>query len=283
MFNFHDSESIHVKDIVLRVEDIDKAERFYREVMGFKLLDKKDEEVSLSADGKNMLIKLISPPGIVAKIPRRAGLYHFAILLPDPIYLGLLLKHFRDLGYPLVGGSNHGVSQALYLEDLDGNGIEVYADIDSKEWKWEENSIEMVTLPLDYKRLIEETGDRKWEAMPEGTLIGHIHLHVADIEEGKNFYLEGIGMDLVMEMKGSAAFTSSRGYHHHIAFNIWNGRGAKQLEDKAAGMEYYTIEYPSKETLNGAIERIKALGFEINHIDGEVFTKDPSGNRIRLV
>lgn len=229
------------------------------------------------------MISLISSGDFIPKPSRRTGLYHLAILLPDSIQLGLLLKHIRDRAYSITGGSNHGVSEAIYLEDLDDNGIEIYADLPSNLWGKDKDKIDMVTLPLDYNTLIEKTGDLQWKGMPSNAIIGHIHLHVADLEESKEFYVDGMGLDLVMEMPNSAVFLSSAGYHHHIAFNIWNGKDAQPLPDNSVGMKYYVISFPNKETRDNIINNLESLGYGVFTENDNMFIKDPSDNVIKLM
>lgn len=283
MYRFHTKENIYVTEIALKVQDITRAIGFYTNILGFKILEEKEEEVILTVDGSTPIIRLISSKDIIPKIPRRTGLYHFAILLPDNIQLGLFLKHIRDKAYPIIGGSNHGVSEAIYLEDPDDNGIEIYADLPSDLWRRNNDKIEMVTLPLDYNTLIEKTGDAQWKGMPSNAIIGHIHLHVADLEESKKFYIDGMGLDLVMEMPNSAVFLSSAGYHHHIAFNIWNGKGAEALPDNSVGMKYYTVKLPNEETRHDIVNNLENLGYNVFMESDNIFVKDPSNNLIKLL
>lgn len=283
MKKFHEYPNRFVTEIVLKVEDLKRSLDFYKDIIGFKVLDRKEKEVTLSADGSTPLVTLIQPEDVIKKIPRRSGLYHFALLLPDRLHLGLFLKNINDKNYPIIGGSNHGVSEAIYLQDPDDNGIEVYTDIDSSKWTWKGNQVEMVTEPLDYKGLLEETGDNKWNGISKETIIGHIHLHVDDLDKAREFYIKGLGFDEVMEMGSSALFLSSGGYHHHIGLNTWNGRGAEPLPQNSAGMKYYTIKLPSKDTINDAMDRLRKLGFNVMEEDDHFYAKDPSGNFIRLV
>lgn len=283
MSRYHEKPSIFVNQIVLKVLDIEKSIKFYTEIMGFKILGRKEKEVILTADGINPMITIIEPDNVIPKLPRRTGIYHFALLLPSRFHLGLFLKHIRDLGYPTIGGSNHGVSEAIYLEDPDDNGIEVYRDIDSKEWKQNGNQVNMVNEPLDYKGIIEEAGQENWNGIPQETIIGHIHLHVGDLDEAKRFYCDGLGLDLVMKMANSALFISSGGYHHHIGLNIWNGKNAPSLPDNAAGMKYYTLVFPDIETRENTINNLKDLGYKVIKEKEDIFIKDPSDNLIKLV
>lgn len=280
---YHSKENIHPTDIVLRVQDIDRSEEFYREVLGLKLLERKDREISLTADGKKRLIRLISPENVVIKPPRRTGLYHFALLLPNRAQLALFFKHIRRLGYPLIGASDHGVSQAVYLEDLDGNGIEVYADIDINRWHRKEANKEITSKPLDYRGLIKEVEGLRWKGLPQETIMGHIHLQVSDLEEAKKFYIDGIGLELIREIPNSAVFTASAGYHHHIAFNIWNSKGAEPLPKESVGMEYYSLKFPNEGLLKKTVKKLSGLGFKSFENRGKIFVEDPSRNKIALI
>ena len=275
--NFH-SNNIYVSELLLKVQDINRAKEFYQSIMGFKILKDSPSQVQLTANGKDPIISLIEPDNVKVKAGRRTGLYHIAILLTDKIQLGLFLKNLKDKSYPIVGGSNHGVSNALYLQDPDDNGIEVYADLDSNQWKRNDKEVEMVSLPLDYESLISNTGDKVWQGAPSNTIIGHIHLHVRDLDEADKFYIEGLGMDLVSRAGRSASFYSSKGYHHHIAANIWNGRGSPPLDQDSVGMKHYTIKFPNEKLLKDTFNRIKEQGYESFEDDGDIFVADPSSN-----
>lgn len=282
MNKFHDN-NIFVREIRLKVLDIEKSKEFYTEIMGFKVLESNKKEITFTTDGINSILSITQPKDVVPKLPRRTGIYHFALLLPSRKDLGLFLKHIRDNDYPIIGGSNHGVSEAVYLQDPDDNGIEVYADIDSSLWKWKENQISMVSDPLDYKGIIDETGEAKWSGIPKDTIIGHIHLHVGDLEKAKDFYCNGLGFDLVMNMANSALFLSSAGYHHHIGLNIWNGINAPSLPDNSVGMEYYTLVFPDETTRENKINNLKHMGYDVFNKNSLIFTKDPSNNLVQLI
>lgn len=282
MKNFH-SDNVYVSELVLKVEDINRGKEFYQSVMGFKILEDKGKEVKLTANGKDTIITLLQPKDVKPKEQRRTGLYHIAILSPDLIQLGLFLRNIREKSYPIIGGSNHGVSNAVYLQDPDDNGIEIYADVDPSKWNRDEKMVEMVTLPLDYDKLIEDAGDKKWEGAPSDTIIGHIHLHVRNIDEADKFYMEGLGMDLTSRVRNSASFYSSKGYHHHIAANIWNGRGSMPLDENSAGMKYYTLKFPNEGLLDETFNRLKDQGYKSYEKDGDKFIEDPSSNLIKFI
>lgn len=282
MKDYHYKPNIYVSELVLKCIDIERAIKFYTKIMGFSLLRMDGNEAVFTADGFNPILTVIEPEDIVPKVPKRTGLYHFAILLPSRYDLGLFIKKIRDEWYPIIGGAHHGVSEAIYLEDPDGNGIEVYRDVPSSEWDRAGDRINMVTEPLDYEDLIGLTGEDKWNKAPLKTIIGHIHLHVGDLEETRKFYCDGLGFDLVMEAGTSAIFLSSGGYHHHIGLNVWNGRNAEPQGDNEVGMKYYSIVFPDEESLVETMDNLKNRGYQVIEEDGEFYTKDPSDNIIRL-
>jgi len=192
---FHQPPHIYTREVILKVTDLDKLTRFYTEIIGFTVLEKGDNRVVLTADGKNPLLVLEQPEHILPKEPRRTGLYHFALLLPTRADLGKAIKHFSKHQIPL-GASDHLVSEALYLSDPDGNGIEIYRDRDPETWKWQNDFVAMSTDPLDARAIVEESGSEEWKGLPEGTLMGHVHLHVASLPETQAFY-EALGFNVV--------------------------------------------------------------------------------------
>lgn len=282
MMKFHSKPNIFVNELVLKITDIDRSIKFYTKIMGFSILNKNGKEAVLTADGFNPIVTLIEPEDVVPKIPKRTGLYHFAVLLPNRNELGLFLKNISEQWYPIIGGSDHGVSEAIYLEDPDGNGIEVYRDVDEAQWSKSGDRINMISDPLDYDQLIAEGGADKWGHTPLNTIIGHIHLHVGDLDEAKRFYSDGLGFDLVMEADKSAIFLSTGGYHHHIGLNIWNGRNAEPLPDNSVGMKYYSIIFPDGDARENVLDNLANLGYELIREGNDIFTKDPSSNLIKL-
>lgn len=279
---FHDTPNIYPRDVVLKVVDLKRSLEFYQKTMGLRVLEEKENKYVLTADGTAPLVTIMTSEGIKPKTPRRSGLYHFAVLLPDKLFLGLFLKNILDQQYPLTGGAHHGVSDAIYLQDPDDNGIEIYADTAPDTWETDDESINMVTKRLDYAELIALAEGRSWEGAPEGTVLGHMHLHVGDLEKAYEFYTT-LGFDLTQRMMHQAYFVSTGGYHHHIAFNIWNGRNAEPLPESSAGMKYFTLKFPSKDVLDKCISRLEAEGFSVTKDSGDVYAKDPSGNLIKFI
>lgn len=282
MSRFHEKPNQFVKDIVLKVLDLEKSKVFYTEVMGFKVLNSDNKEVELTVDGINSIITLKQPKAVIEKLPNKTGLYHFAILLSSSVDLALFIKNLIDKQYPITGASDHGVSNAVYLNDPDNNGIEIYADTKSSTWLYQDGQINMTTRRLDIDAIIKKADDKSWKGLSSKTKIGHIHLHVADLKAAKKFYQEGLGYDLVASFPGQALFFSTGGYHHHVAVNIWNGKGVAPLALNSVGLDYFSIDFADATTRQKTIDNLKMLGYKITQEKDGYFTVDPSNNKIKL-
>ncbi|MFC5603725.1 VOC family protein [Sporosarcina koreensis] len=276
---FHQPPHIYTGEVVLKVTDLDKLTNFYTEIIGFRVLKKEDNRVVLTADGQQPLLVLEQPEQILTKEPRRTGLYHFALLLPTRADLGKAIKHFSKNDVRL-GASDHLVSEALYLSDPDGNGIEIYRDRDPESWKWQNDFVAMSTDPLDARAIVEASGNEEWNGLPEGTLMGHVHLHVASLPETQAFY-EALGFRVATHYP-QALFMSTGNYHHHLGLNTWNGAGAPRPSQDSAGLKAYTLVYPDEVTLQAAIGKVEALGATVESRAGFFTTEDPAGNGIIL-
>ncbi|WP_163102469.1 VOC family protein [Peribacillus alkalitolerans] len=272
---------ITIDSISLKVVDLDRSIQFYQGVLGFQVIDREDCKATLGIN-KTPFLYIHQPDGIKPKEARRSGLYHFAILLPNRVELGSFLHHMIKSGYPLQGASDHLVSEAIYFADPDGNGIEVYADRPSDTWKWINGEVKMATIPLDVKNLLSVSEGKAWNAMPIGTTIGHIHLHVSELKESEKFYTEGLDFDVVTRYGGQALFISYDQYHHHIGLNTWNGVGAPAASENSVGMIHYTIKFRDAEKLSKIIEQLKLLGALVIQEREHWKTIDPSGNQIVL-
>ncbi|MEH7480056.1 VOC family protein [Neobacillus drentensis] len=280
MDKFHHAPNIYVGEVNIKVKNLDYALTFYQNIMGFQILEKSDRKAVLTTDGKNPLLTLEQPKDVVAKTGRSSGLYHFAILLPSRADLSVFLRHMIQTGYPL-GAADHYVSEALYLNDPDGNGIEVYRDRPSSEWRWNNGLVEMATEELDGNGIIAES-DAEWSGLPAGTVMGHIHLHVSNLKKAEEFYTKGLGFEIVSYYP-QAAFLSTGRYHHHIAINTWQGEGAATPPKNSVGLNWYSLVFPDESARENAIKQLKQLGAQISE-EAEFFvTEDPSGNQIRLV
>ncbi|WP_085993567.1 VOC family protein [Oceanobacillus senegalensis] len=279
---FFQKPSIYVGQVNINVTNLEKSLDFYHNFMGFKVLEQTNQKAVLTADGKTPIITLEQPEGVYPKEGRTTGLYHFAILLPSRADLSSFLKHLiQTKGRQIrLGASDHYVSEALYFDDPDGNGIEVYRDRPASEWNWIDNQVEMATVPLDGDSLLAES-NKDWQGMPEDTVMGHIHLHVADLEQTEKFYMNGLGFNIVTRYPG-ALFTSTNNYHHHIGLNVWNGVGAKAPAKNSVGMNWFTLIFPDEEKRKKVIKNLEQVGASVREGQGCFITEDPSGNVIQL-
>lgn len=279
---FHRDPSTFVNQVHILVKDVERSLLFYQEIIGFRILEHIGKKVVLTADGKTPLVTIEQPENVLTKEPRTTGLYHFALLLPQRSDLAKALSHLINTGYPLQGASDHRVSEAIYLADPDGNGIEIYADRPLHSWIKEDGQILMTTERLDIENLLQETKGEPWNGLPEHTIMGHIHLHVSDLQKAEDFYCKGLGFDVVNRYGEQATFISTGGYHHHIGMNTWNGVGAKAPAANSVGMKWFSLVFPNEKARNEAVNKLKTLGVSVQEEEGILITKDPSGNHIRL-
>lgn len=279
---FHREPNTFVSQVNLKVANLDRSLTFYKEVLGLQVLNQTNSTADLTADGKTVLVSIQQPDEVVSKQGRTTGLYHFALLLPTRADLGRILKHFLQVRYPLQGASDHLVSEAIYLADPDGNGIEVYADRPASDWSWSNGEVEMATVALDAESLLAEGAGEVWTGMPAGTIMGHIHLHVSELQKTEEFYTKGLGFEVVTRYGGQALFISTGKYHHHIGLNTWNGVGAPPATENSVGMESYTMVFPSEAKREQIISQLKEMGVAVTEKKDTYITADPSGNRIRL-
>lgn len=280
--NFHEKPVTYVGEAGLKVIDLKEMIQFYTETIGFELLAESETEASLGTSGKTLL-KLETFDGVAPKEQRFAGLYHYAILLPSRKELGKILIHLHNQGIRL-GSSDHLVSEALYLSDPEGNGIEIYRDREPEEWDWEGNHVKMAVDPLDAQGVIGAAQDsgEVWSGMPADTVMGHIHLHVSNLSDARKFYVDGLGFEILTEMGGQALFLGDQKYHHHIGLNVWNGIGIPALPEKTAGLHYYTLILEDEAKRQGLIERLRKMDVAVNEQAAYTEVKDPAGNMIRL-
>ena len=265
----------------LTVADLPRALAFYRDILGFVARQTAPGVVALSAGpDTEPIITLPEQPGARTKPARTTGLYHVAILLPSRLDLGRTLRRLVETDYPLQGASDHLVSEALYLADPDGNGLEIYRDRERDEWPRVDGQIVMDSLPLDLRALIREAvaDGQEWTGVASGTRIGHVHLQVADLEEAVRFYRDILGFDLITRMGNSAAFLSAGGYHHHIGLNTWGTAGAPQAPADAVGLRSFDILLPAGSDLPTAAARIGATEAPGDSIEA----RDPSGTIARF-
>lgn len=282
MNHFHREPSTYVSHVHLKVQDLQRSLKFYQEVIGFKVLNQSAKTAELTADGKTVLVTIEQPDDVVPMQGRTTGLYHYALLLPTRDDLARIVYHFANLELR-VGSADHLVSEALYLSDPDGNGIEIYRDRDPSEWTWNHSEVNMTTDPLDFRDLLAGVDtEQPWQGLPEGTIMGHIHLHVSELPGAEAFYTQALGFEVVNRFGPMALFLSTGNYHHHIGMNTWNGVGAPQPAENSVGLKSYTLVYPSEEARAQVIHNLQNAGADVLQDNGQWVTKDPSGNRIIL-
>ncbi len=266
----------------LVVRDLDRSLRYYQERIGLRLLRREDGTAALGAD-QDVLLTLVEQPDALPVQRGRTGLYHFALLTPDRVALSRVLNHLLAMQTPIDGASDHGVSEALYLSDPDGHGIEIYRDRPRREWPFVKGSLGMTTDPLDVRGLAAADRTRApWEGIDPRTVMGHIHLHVANLAAAEHFYVDLLGLDLMQRFGGQAAFVSAGGYHHHLGLNTWAGIGAPPPPPTAARLLDFQLVVPSSVILAEIIKGLHISGIEVNAADEGWSVLDPSGNRILL-
>jgi catechol 2,3-dioxygenase len=274
----------HIGVVRLQVSDLSRSIAYYERVLGFRTLGRQGSQATLgTVSGDDALIELREKSGVNA-MPRRGrlGLFHFAILLPDRQSLGRLIAHLADIGAQ-VGMSDHLVSEAIYLSDPDGLGIEVYADRPRSTWRYDERELAMASLPLDAADLVAAAGGTRWNGMPNGTVIGHVHLHVGDLDEGAAFYHDALGFDKTTWGYPGALFLSAGGYHHHLGTNTWAAGAPPATEDDARLIEWELI-LPDAASVANASASIERTGATVERAsDGSALARDPWGTAIRLV
>jgi len=268
----------------LQVADMARSLAYYESVLGFRVVRRDDSGAALGPSGADSpLIELRERPG-ARPHPRRGqlGLFHFAILLPDRASLGRFVRHLSDIG-AYAGMSDHLVSEALYLTDPDGLGIEVYADRPRADWRYAGRELQMATNPLNVQDLVTAGGSERWAGMPNGTRMGHVHLHVGNLEEAAAFYHEALGFDKVTWSYPGALFLSAGGYHHHLGTNTW-AAGAQPATDEDARLIEWELVMPDAANVSAAAASVEAAGGTVERAgDGSVLARDPWGTAVRLV
>lgn len=277
--NFHTPPVIYTGPVYINTTHLSTAVTFYTNIIGLRVLTQSTSEAVLTADGQTPLLILQQPHSVTAKEQRTTGLYHFALLLPNRTELGKVLAHFLENNIPL-GAADHLVSEALYLNDPDGNGIEIYADRDASTWQWQNGRVQMATDPLQGEQLLTQAHGQSWQGLPSETIMGHVHLHVADLPAAQAFY-KHLGFEVVSDYP-QALFLASGQYHHHIAINTWNGKGAPRPTNTSAGLHAFSLVYPNETERQQAIQALQANGHPVESTQEDIQTEDPSGNRIYL-
>jgi len=281
--NYRLPESAHIGRVRLQVSDLERSIAYYETVIGFRVLGRENGVARMGAHGDDrVLIELHEKSG-VRPVARRGqiGLYHFAILLPDRAALGRFLAHLFEIGVR-AGMADHYVSEALYLSDPDGLGIEVYADRPRTEWRESEGQLAMASDPLDVDSVIAAGKGEPWTGAPPGTTIGHVHLYVRDLDEAARFYHEGLGLDKIVWSYPGALFMSAGGYHHHLGTNTW-AAGAPLATDDDARLLDWEVVVPTTADADAAAQSISDAGHPVERSEKGHAARDPWGTTLRLV
>lgn len=271
--------------VALTVSDLDRSLAYYSEGIGFAVLEREGARATLGAGGVPLLL-LTETPGarrFPHDRPSYTGLYHFAILVPTRADLGRWLRHWLETGHELPGQGDHLVSEALYLVDPDGHGIEIYRDRPRSEWTYSGGFVRMATDPVDLRGVLEEAAreGKPWEGLAPGTRLGHMHLQVGDIPQAEAFYSGVLGFDVMAAMP-SALFISAGGYHHHIGMNIWHSRNAAPTPADMARLSYYTIDFATEEARAATLARLAAAGVAYEETPAGALVRDPWENLLVL-
>ena len=266
----------------LQVADLARSVDFYTRILGLAVIEQGAEAATLGAGGVPLL-RLVARAGAKAQPEFSTGLYHLAIRLPSRPDLGRVLLNLARTQYPLSGFGDHLVSEAIYLNDPDGNGLELYRDRPRAEWRYKDGQVQMASDPVDVDGIMAEVPDPQapLAGMPAGTDIGHVHLRAGDIPQAEKFYHEVLGFDIVFRMP-SALFVSAGGYHHHLGLNTWHSRGAPRPPEDSVGLRDYSILVPGAEARDRIAARLAAAQIGTEREGEALVVDDPFGNRIRI-
>lgn len=265
--------------IRLRAGDLGLLRDFYERAIGLRAVSSANGVATLGA-ADAPLVELVSDPDAPARPPRTTGLFHLALLVPTRADLAHALRRVFEAGWHLSGASDHLVSEALYLSDPEGNGIELYRDRPREEWPHQGDEIEMATLPLDLEGLLAEPGGgTDVPPLAEGTVLGHVHLQVANLDAAASFWVDALGFDVTTKLYPGALFVSAGGYHHHVGLNTWAGAGAPRPPDGARGLDRFELVLPDGESLAATRDRL-AAATAVQDVDGGILAVDPSGNAV---
>lgn len=272
----------HIEWAELIISDLERSLSFYAGMLGLQVVRQEAGQAVLSSAGMPGLIRLQELPDARRKPPRTTGLYHVAIRLPDRPSLGAALQRLLEQRYPLQGAADHLVSEAIYLADPDGNGLELYADRPRAEWPSFNGQIAMSTDPLDAAGLL-SVATPGWNGIHPATDIGHLHLQVADLQRAEDFYCNLLGFEVTQRSYPGALFVSAGGYHHHLGLNTWAGRGAPPPPPDTVGLASFRLAIPAAHDRQTLVERLQGHGAQLNPLDdGSVWLSDPDGNRVEL-
>ncbi len=273
----------HLGHVHLTVRDLKRVLPFYQDVLGFELKRIEKGTAHLGAPDGGDILQLTENPE--AREPGYAtGLYHFAVLVPSRFELARSLRQLAQTETPLQGFADHLVSEAIYLADPEGNGIEIYRDRPRSEWQYDRNHhLRMASDPLDVHGILGELEKETtpWQGLAPGTVLGHMHLKIANVKRDEAFYRDVLGFD-EMALLPSAAFLSAGGYHHHLGMNTWESAGASPPPPDARGLRWFTVIVPDQAELERVADRVRQTGLPLQEQDEGLLVRDPSQNGIVL-
>jgi catechol 2,3-dioxygenase len=269
-----------IGEVHLTISDLDRSLRFYQSQLGFTVHQRGDETARLGAGGRDLLV--LTQSKAAPRVRGTTGLYHFAILVPSRADLARALRRLVHTDTVMQGAADHGVSEALYLADPDGNGIEVYRDRPRAEWPFVGGALVMGADPLDLDILVAESSRDEKAGLAKGTTIGHVHLHVSRLPEAEHFYVNVLGLALMQRYGPSALFVSAGEYHHHIGLNTWAGVGAPAPPPDAIGLRHFVVRLPDAGAVSVVVDRLSAASVPFETTADGVHVHDPAGNAIAL-
>lgn len=265
----------------LYVSNVKRSLAFYTDVLQLKIVKAEGNVVVLGNENGTPLLIIEENESALPKQRSRTGLYHFAILVPNRQELANVLLHLVQKEYLLQGGADHYFSEAIYLSDPDGNGIEIYYDRQKEVWRDEKGELPFVSNPLDGEGLLQQA--KAWSGFSSETIIGHIHLHVADLEEARRFYVDGLGFEVTIPARNGALFVSAGDYHHHVGLNTWQGEGAPPQLPHSVGLKYFTVVLADEKQTEQVCENLQKIGVTAIYKDGTLQVEDPFGHVIQFI
>jgi catechol 2,3-dioxygenase len=269
-----------IAEVHLTISDLDRSTAFYTDRLGFRVRQRDKHVARLGAGGPDLLV--LTQATAAPRVRGTTGLYHFAVLLPSRPDLARSLRRLVETDTVLQGFADHGVSEAIYLADPDGNGIELYRDRPRDAWPTADGRLHMTADPLDVEDLLEDAGAVEEHALPSGTAIGHVHLHVNDLGAAETFYVRVLGFDLMQRYGPGALFVSAGGYHHHIGLNTWAGVGAPPPPPGAIGLREFVVSLPNARARERVLARLAEAAIPSAEHEGGRLVRDPAHNAILL-
>jgi catechol 2,3-dioxygenase len=275
---------LHIGAVGLIARDLDLLANYYRDLLGLAVIERSEKSVRLGTAGGTTLLEMEHRPNAKPDDTREAGLYHTAFLMPTRQDHARWIMHVARNQVPITGASDHGVSEAFYLDDPEGNGVEVYNDRPRERWNWENGLVTMPTKQLDIEAILREIdpATATYPVAPDGLRIGHVHLRVGSVDKAEEFYRGALGLDLTRR-RGGATFMSSGGYHHHVGANVWHSDGAGRRDNDRAGLAWFSVQAADAAAYDAAVAGLKAAQAPLDANGTGVETTDPFGTRVHLL